>query len=158
MTTHNDDGRGVEAPPDAVGSGQRPLHGPAQLVVLHQPWPNPQTVTDPKQMRPILTGYEPGDPLTVAHRFHWPSACTASSLADLAEQAYRLCNDGAQPGWEADAAASYRAGRNRSMSVGDVIVVTFALAVRTLGFEQVPIPELTVPAGDSDEGHAPCGP
>ena len=86
----------------------------------------------------MMDGYRAGDPLTHVFDFDLTDADAAGS--NWPERVYELLNIGDDPsfGTPDDRAVAYRARRNRSLSVGDVLIVDGAAqAVAHYSFESV---------------------
>lgn len=88
-------------------------------------------------------GYRPGHPLTVVAEYDTVPD-TNAFVADMVacEEAFRLFNIGDDPtfGEPSEIAVQYRRRRNRSLSVGDVVVVgTNAYAVASFGFDPITV-------------------
>ena len=86
----------------------------------------------------MMDGYQAGDPLTHVFDLELTDAEAANSY--WPDRVYELLNIGDDPtfGTPDDRAVAYRARRNRSLSVGDVLVVDGAAqAVASYSFELV---------------------
>ncbi len=98
-----------------------------KVTVLHNARRDPEGRT-----LAMMDGYQPGDPLIPVADVLVPSA----GVGDWKEWIYWLLNVGDE--CDEPQALDYRARRNRSLSVGDVLMVDgAAVAVASLGFETV---------------------
>jgi hypothetical protein len=89
----------------------------------------------------LSRGYRPGDRIKPVYDYDAGPCVTADDVSAVAEQACRMFNDQAQGAWEQEQAERYYAAGNRSLSVGDVLVVgEMALSCEPLGWEFVSIP------------------
>jgi hypothetical protein len=87
--------------------------------------------------------YEPGDPITAVYDYEHPTGpnFTTHDARQVAEQAFRMFNGQPTTSWERDHADRYYAAQNRSLSVGDLVVIgEIALACEPAGWAFVTIP------------------
>ena len=126
--------------PPTIPAGHRPV----TITVWHRQGLAPGTHhLDSDLLDQFLRGYRPGDPIEAVYRYEHGTTQhrTLADLRKLAEQAFRMFNGQPQDTWEHAHTARYYAARNRSLSVGDVLVIgETALSCEVLGWDPTTIP------------------
>jgi hypothetical protein len=98
------------------------------------------------QMDMFRRGYQPGDPINAVYDYDRDTGpnLTSDDMRALAEQAFQMFNGMAVTRWEEEHADRYYAAGNRSLSVGDVVVMgEIATACESSGWAFVTIPTQT---------------
>jgi hypothetical protein len=91
-------------------------------------------------------GYQPGDPIKPVYGYEHPTGpnVTTHDAHQIAEQAFQMFNGMAVNSWEEDHADRYYAAGNRSLSVGDLVVIgEIAMSCESSGWAFVTIPTQT---------------
>ncbi|WP_309117053.1 hypothetical protein [Saccharothrix sp.] len=110
------------------------LRRPVTVLVLHN-----------ADDQALITGYR-RQPVIPVLRFQEPPAARTNDI-DLAEHAFALCNIGDDPehGAPDPRATDYRRRGNRSLSIGDVVIVDGrAYACQPRGWLRIPKPAQTL--------------
>jgi hypothetical protein len=88
-------------------------------------------------------GYRPGDRIKPVYSYERDTGpnVTADDTHEIAEQAFRIFNDAPATSWERDHTDRYYAAGNRSLSVGDVIVIgEIAISCEPVGWTFITLP------------------
>ncbi len=120
-----------------MSSELQTVNSPHQLVTVYL-----NTTTDDEGRHiPMLIGYTHGD--TLKHAISYATT-TPGTVAQIADAAFAAFNGYPDSNEMADLSETWYALRNRSLSVGDVVVVNgSALGVAPTGF--TPLPDFVEP-------------
>jgi hypothetical protein len=120
------------------------------ITIWHRADPPDTPPSTPDEQAAIIEqsrrGYRPGDDITQVFAYTLdtePGEITPEVIGALAEQAFRMFNGFPITPWELAQTQRYRAGGNRSLSVGDVVVFG-EVALTCEPFDWTPV---TLPSG-----------
>ena len=91
-------------------------------------------------------GYRPGDRIKRVYAYEYDTSdlgITPDTVGAIAEQAFRMFNGQPEGDWEYDHTQRYQVAGNRSLSVGDVVIIgEIALSCEPHGWVFVTVPPI----------------